>query len=229
MVAAIEPAEQQRPRRPRIAVTFGDPSGIGPELGAKLLSNAANYQRADIFLLADNSELQSAIADAGGVQVTVSPDNVAGIHGIQVLDDDTASQYITARGEVSRASGQRAIHQLKRALELVETGEVDAIVFAPLNKSSLKLAGMTEEDELRWFANQLDFNGTTSEINIAGPLWTGRVTSHISIGEVADRVTKESTLKAIELVHRLRCVFFCPFFFVFLDIGFQPLLLNGSV
>lgn len=183
-------------RRPRIAITLGDPSGVGPELIAKLLSNIANQKRADIVLLADHTELQAAIEDAGGVHVSTS--------GIRVLDDGTASNYHTTRSQVSKASGARCIHQLKRALKLVQAGEVDAIVFGPLNKSSLKKAGMTEEDELRWFAKQLDFKGTTSEINIAGELWTGRVTSHIGIEDVAARITKQSVLKAIELLHRLR-------------------------
>lgn len=192
-------------RRPRVAITLGDPSGIGPELAAKLLSNTANLRRADVFLLADRTELDSAIADAGGAHVPVSA-HAPGPEGIQVLDDGTASQYPSARGEVSRASGARCIHQLKRALKMAQAGEVDAIVFAPLNKSSLKKAGMTEEDELRWFANQLGCGGTNSEINIAGPLWTARVTSHIGLEEVAARITKESTLKAIDLLHRLRYI-----------------------
>jgi len=185
-------------RKPRIAITLGDPSGVGPELIAKLLSNIANQDRADIVLLADHSELQLAIKDAGGVHVPTS--------NIQILDDGTAPHYHTTRAEVSKASGARCIHQLKRALKLVQASEVDAIVFGPLNKSSLKKAGMTEEDELRWFAKQLDFKGTTSEINIAGELWTGRVTSHIGIEDVAARITKRSVLKAIELLHRLRYV-----------------------
>ncbi|KAL4867114.1 hypothetical protein BDV12DRAFT_123479 [Aspergillus spectabilis] len=200
---AIDLPQHPLPRRPRIAVTLGDPSGIGPEVIAKLLSNPANRERADIVLLADESEFQSARSDAGGVNVDISSGS-PGPHGIQILDDNSAAQYETTRGEVSQASGGRSIHQLKRALKLVQAGEIDAIVFAPLNKSSLKLAGMTEEDELRWFANQLDFKGVTSEINIAGPLWTARVTSHIGVEDVAARITKEATLKAIELLHRLR-------------------------
>lgn len=192
-------------RRPRIAVTLGDPSGVGPELIAKLFSKLSNTQKAEIVLLADRSELQSAIADAGNVSVPIAGD-VDGDQGIRILDDHTAPRD-SVRAEVSTASGARCIHQLQRALKLVQAGEVDAIVFAPLNKSSLKKAGMTEEDELRWFANQLNFKGTTSEINIAGSLWTARVTSHIGLEDVAIRITKESTIKAIELLHRLRFVF----------------------
>ncbi|KAI3396483.1 hypothetical protein diail_12103 [Diaporthe ilicicola] len=190
-------------RRPRVAVTLGDPAGIGPEITAKLLSDPKNTQAADIFLLADQAELDGAIEAAGHVEVPIS--TTAGPTGVQLLDDMSASSFgaIPAQ-ESSKSAGQRTIHQLKRAVELARNGQVDAIVFAPLNKSSLKAAGMCEEDELRWFAKQLSFTGTTSEINICGDLWTARVTSHVGIEKVAGLVTKESTLRAIELLHRLR-------------------------
>lgn len=186
-----------------MAVTLGDPAGIGPEIIAKLLSDPKNTQNADIFLLADQAELESAIQAAGGVKVPISP--TAGPDGVQLLDDMSASSFGTIPAQqTSKAAGQRTIHQLRRAVELARNGQVDAIVFAPLNKSSLKAAGMHEEDELRWFAKELSFTGTTSEINICDDLWTARVTSHVGIEKVAGLVTKESTLKAIELLHRLR-------------------------
>lgn len=100
------------------------------------------------------------------------------------------------------------MHQLQRGLDMAQAGKIDAIVFGPLNKTSLKLAGMAEEDELRWFAKQLNFTGTTSEINIAGPLWTGRVTSHVGLEKVAAMITKQSTINAIELLNQLRYVFY---------------------
>ncbi|KKY37873.1 putative 4-hydroxythreonine-4-phosphate dehydrogenase [Diaporthe ampelina] len=190
-------------RRPRVAVTLGDPAGIGPEVIAKLLSNTANTKNADIFLLADRAELDSAIQAAGGVKVPTSPE--AGPDGVQLLDDMSASSFGTIPAQqTSKAAGQRTMHQLRRAVELARDGQVDAIVFAPLNKSSLKAAGMHEEDELRWFAKQLSFAGTTSEINICGDLWTARVTSHVGVEKVAGLVTRDSTLRAIELLHRLR-------------------------
>ncbi|KAF9740244.1 hypothetical protein PMIN02_005844 [Paraphaeosphaeria minitans] len=186
MAAAADLVKTTQPRRPRIAVTLGDPSGIGPELAAKLLSNPSNRE-----------------SRHRGVHV-VATSGRAGPQEIQILDDHTSTEYQTQRGEVSKDSGARCIYRLKRALKLAQAGEIDGIVFAPLNKSSLKLAGMKEEDELRWFANQLNFKGTTSEINIAGSLWIGRVTSYIGVEELARRITKESTMRAIELLHRLR-------------------------
>lgn len=196
-------AEIENKRRPRVAVTFGDPAGIGPELSAKLLSNKSNLTKADIFVLADQHELESAEAAAGGVKIPLS--RTVGPDGVQLLDDNSAGEpgHIPP-AQVTKAAGERTMHQLRRAVHLAKTGQVDAIVFAPLNKSSLKLAGMHEEDELRWFAKQLGFAGTTSEINIAGDLWTARVTSHVGIEKVAGMVNRESTLKAIDLLHRLR-------------------------
>jgi 4-hydroxy-L-threonine phosphate dehydrogenase PdxA len=197
-------AQTQRTRRPRVAVTLGDAAGIGPELIAKLLSKRENLEKADIVVLADRSELEAAMVDAGGVKIPIS--DVAGPDGVQVLDDQTAPSKPLARSLVSLEAGERCIHQLQRGLDLAEAGQIDAIVFGPLNKTSLKLAGMKEEDELRWFAKQLKFAGKTSEINIAGPLWTARVTSHIGLEKVAGMITKESTLEAIELLNRLRYV-----------------------
>lgn len=188
-------------RRPRIAVTLGDGAGIGPELAAKLLSDPRNAEKADIYVLADRSEMEQAISAARGVSIPVA--DIAGPTGAEILDDGTAAGVNIPASQVSREGGERCMYQLRRGLELWRAGKVDAIVFAPLNKSSLKKAGMTEEDELRWFANQLDFEGTTSEINIAS-LWTARVTSHVGIEKVASLITEESTLKAIELLDRLR-------------------------
>lgn len=192
---------QPQIRRPRVAVTLGDGAGIGPELAAKLLSDPKNAEKADIFVLADRLELDTAVSDAGGVPIPFT--DTAGPAGIQILDDGTAPKETPRTSEVSAINGERCMHQLRRGINLWRAGEVDAIVFAPLNKSSLKKAGMTEEDELRWLANQLDFKGTTSEINIAS-LWTARVTSHVGIEKVAGLITEESTLKAIELLDRLR-------------------------
>lgn len=235
-------------RRPRVAITLGDPAGIGPELVAKLLSSSNNaaalLARADVFLLASRQEVGAAEAAAGGVKIPLAlaasatptpaapPGAAAGSSSapapgtklvLRIPDDDededdggddrdnsnpsTAQDHVKIYlAQVSREAGQRALDQLRRAVDLAKAGRVDAIVFAPLNKSSLKLAGMREEDELRWFAKQLgcDEGATTSEINIAGDLWTARVTSHVGIEKVAGMVTRESTLKAIELLHRLR-------------------------
>lgn len=179
--------------RPRIALTLGDPAGVGPELAAKLLADPQNSARADLIVLADKAEVEAAALVA----------NVTIPESIQILHDGTAPITPIERGKISKAAGERTLHQLKRATVLVNQGEADAIVFTPLNKTSLHMAGMHEEDELRWFAMLLNHKGTTSEVNIIPGLWTARVTSHVAMKDVSSRISKKSVSDSIELLHNL--------------------------
>jgi 4-hydroxy-L-threonine phosphate dehydrogenase PdxA len=185
--------------RPRIALTLGDPAGIGPELAAKVVSRPGVLDRAEVYILADRSELESAFADARLPMIPLSDEPKPGF--ATLLHDGSAPATPIPVREVSQAAGERAMHQLDRAMDLVREGRVGAIVFTPLNKTSLHLGGMNEEDELRWFAKELQFDGTTSELNVLDGLWTARVTSHIPISQVAAKVTRPRVVAAIELLH----------------------------
>ena len=181
-------------------MTLGDAAGIGPELAAKLLADPQNRQKANLYVLADLSEVRAAEFMAG---VTIPIVDVAGPEGVQVLDDGTAPSTPIPIGKESKEAGERAMHQLTRAVAMANRGEVDAIVFTPLNKTSMHWGGMIEEDELRWFAKYLNHDGVTSEINITRGIWTARVTSHVAINEVASRISKKGVADAIELLNRL--------------------------
>lgn len=187
--------------RPRIALTLGDPAGIGPELAAKLLANPANLEAAEIYVLADRAELDAAAAVIGAT-IPLSDEPGPGV--ATLLDDDSAGGIEIPLKESSKEAGDRVLHQLRRAVALSNEGKIDAIVFTPLNKTSLHLAGMTEEDELRWFAKQLGWDGTTSEINIIPGIWTSRVTSHIGVKDVAARIKAPAVTNAIRLLHELQ-------------------------
>ncbi|MFI5659110.1 4-hydroxythreonine-4-phosphate dehydrogenase PdxA [Streptomyces sp. NPDC051684] len=184
------------PELPRVAVTFGDPAGIGPELVARLLDDPKTRESADLVLLADEEELRSAGEDAGLdlgwarglLHAGPAPERPAG--GFQ-------RKAATAEG------GRWALGHLKTGLDLARAGEVDAILFAPLNKSSLHLAGMTASDELRWFEAELGVDSFTSELNAVPGLWTARVTSHVSLADVAAGITYERVTAAGRLLDRV--------------------------
>lgn len=184
--------------RPRIALTLGDPAGVGPELAAKVIANPDNRRKAQILVLADRDEIDAGLRQADLAMPPVGADLE---DGIVILDDSSAPTSGIPAATESAQAGARALHQLRRAVALVQAGDADAIVFAPLNKTSLHLAGMTHEDELRWFADELGFAGTTSELNVLDGLWTARVTSHVGIEAVAQLVTKDRVIAAIDLLH----------------------------
>lgn len=184
--------------RPRIALTLGDPAGVGPELAVKLLAKPETTQQADVYVLADAVELAAAAREAG-VEVPLADAPRPGF--ATLLDDNSAPSVPIVRKAVSKEAGERVMHQLRRAVDLANKGEVEAILFTPLNKTSLHLAGMDEEDELRWFAKELHYEGTTSELNVLPGLWTARVTSHIPVSEVAARIKSANVTAAIRLLH----------------------------
>lgn len=183
--------------RPRIALTLGDPAGVGPELAAKLLAKPGTLDVAEVYVLADAAELAEA-ASIAEVEIPLGTEPRPGV--AVLLDDGSAPSIPIPKQQVSAEAGTRAMHQLTRALQLANDGKIDAIVFTPLNKTSLKLAGLHHEDELRWFAHELGHTGTTSELNVLEGLTTARVTSHIPLSEVASHIKAPAVTAAIVLL-----------------------------
>jgi 4-hydroxythreonine-4-phosphate dehydrogenase len=181
--------------KPRVAITLGDPAGIGPELVARLLADPSTTETADIVLISDERELADAQADAG-VEFSYGEPGSPRLH-----DNGAVRPGTFERKVATEAGGRWAMSNLRVALEMAGAGDVDAILFAPLNKSSLHLAGMQEKDELRWFETLLGAEAFTCELNVLPTIWTARVTSHVSIAEVEAGITRENVLGAGRLLH----------------------------
>jgi 4-hydroxythreonine-4-phosphate dehydrogenase len=99
-------------------------------------------------------------------------------------------------------AGQAALDGLRLAAEAAQRGDVDGIVFAPLNKHSMRLGGLEHEDEMRYLQALLGVDAFVTEFNITDGLWTSRVTSHIPLRDVADAITVDGVVQAVEIVHR---------------------------
>jgi len=190
--------------RPRIALVLGDPAGIGPELVARLLARAATRDAADVLLIANEAEVEAGMQVAGetfGYVCVDTPELARRFrNGVVLLRCGTRPEAGFRRGESSAEAGRYSLETLRAALDAVQAGIADAIVFAPLNKHSLHLAGMRTSDELHWFARQLAFEGPVCEFNVLGKLWTSRVTSHVALKDVAGLVTPEGVMQGIELL-----------------------------
>jgi 4-hydroxythreonine-4-phosphate dehydrogenase len=190
--------------RPRIAVLLGDPAGVGPEMGVKLLARAANVEAAELLLVAPASALASGEAIAKA-RLDVLPvrrgEPLRFVPGrITHLQIDEPAAGVPALGACSEAAGQAALQSLTAATQLAHAGEVQGIVFAPLNKHALRLAGMQEEDELRYMQGLFGVRSFTCEFNITDALWTSRVTSHVPLREVAALITPEAVRDAVHII-----------------------------
>lgn len=190
--------------KPRIAIIPGDPSGIGPELIARLLNEKGVTEAADILLIGDEHLWQQGAAQAGlGIDLAQIGEEAVGTQtGLSWLPMQTIAPDQVRVAEVTIAGGASSLRCLDKALDLAMAGKVDGILFAPFNKAALTSAGLNAEDEHRYMARHIGFQGYHSEINVLDDLMTTRVTSHIGLREVADRITPEAVEKAIGLAEQ---------------------------
>ncbi len=189
--------------KPIIGLVQGDACGIGPELMAKLLAAEDVRERARILILSDRRVFEAGVAVAGGaaeVRNIAAVDKADFSHDLpNLLDLACLDPAEVTPGKVSKAAGAAVLETFGRALDLAKAGELDGICFMPFNKEALHLAGMGFEDELRWAKNRLGYEGEASEFNVVRGMWNARVTSHVPLREVADRLSVERIVAAIKL------------------------------
>lgn len=189
--------------RPRLAIIPGDPSGIGPELIAKLLAEDGVTEAADILLVGD-AHLWQRGAEQAGCEIrlnTIEETGIDGFSGLAHLNLETIDPDDVRVAEVTVAGGTTSLRCLDKALDLAQAGLVDGVLFAPFNKAAMTSAGLNAEDEHRYMARYLGFDGYHSEINVLDDLMTTRVTSHIGLKDVAASIDGPGIERAIELAH----------------------------
>ncbi len=192
--------------KPRIAITHGEPSGIGPELVAKLLSEPDIDALADIVLIGDRHVFDLGQQQAGTdwPMREVDPDQPSdwwGAPGFAWIAMDTITPEELQIAQTSEAGGRASLRGLDKAIDLTTAGQLDAILFGPFNKTSLHMGGMDVEDEHRYIAKYLGFTGYHSEINMLDELITTRVTSHIALKNVVENINQEAVISACRLAH----------------------------
>jgi len=191
-------------RRPRIAVLPGDPAGIGPEVAAKLLAQAGNLERADIVVLGDR-RVVAAGEKTAGVALALNP--VASLDrksappaGIAFFEVPLRSGEVPERAKASPDAGGAALDGLRAAAAAAQRGDIDGIVFAPLNKHAMRMAGLEHEDEMRYLQDIMQVDAFVTEFNITDGLWTSRVTSHIPLRDVAAALTIDGVCDAVRIL-----------------------------
>ena len=126
----------------------------------------------------------------------------------QAIGDSQVSRHVWAGqdaaafapGVAQADNGRFMLQALAEGVDLVRSGAADAFCFAPLNKGALRLGGMHQEDELRWFSEYLGFDGECGELNVLRNLWTARVTSHVALRDVSDLLSPVKVANAIRMI-----------------------------
>jgi 4-hydroxythreonine-4-phosphate dehydrogenase len=185
-----------------IAITMGDACGIGPEIIAKLFADDESLP--PMLVIGDEGILQRAIQLLNlpvTVKVIESPEefesvsNTMRVISLSRLPDDLPFGQLDAR------AGKAAFDYIWTAIDLALDKRIRAIVTAPINKESMRLAGFKWPGHTEILA---DFSGTKNfaMMLMNDDLRVILVTIHVSLREAIEQVTMESELRTIRLAHQ---------------------------
>ena len=188
--------------RPILAVTMGDPSGTGPELLAKALTEPESREYARPIVVGSADAMREAVSLVG-VDATInsisSPAELADEASvIDVLDLDNVDMARLARGQVNPKNGEAAYRYIERAVEVTMRGEAHAVVTSAINKKALNEAGYHFDGHTEILAHLTKAPRVTMML-VAGDLRICHVSTHVSLREAIERVQPKRILDVIRL------------------------------
>ncbi|HSL00511.1 MAG TPA: 4-hydroxythreonine-4-phosphate dehydrogenase PdxA [Rubrobacteraceae bacterium] len=188
---------------PLIAVTMGDPAGIGPEIVVKTCADPEFRLGARAFVVGDPAIMERAVRllgsrlqvnpISGPEEAAFEPDAVD-VLAVGELPEDLPF------GELDARAGDAAFRYVERATRLASEGRVAAIATAPLNKEAMHLAGHRYPGHTEILA---ELTGTEdyAMMLVTDELKVIHVSTHVSLREAIERVRPERERAVIRLAH----------------------------
>ncbi|MEA5581588.1 4-hydroxythreonine-4-phosphate dehydrogenase PdxA [Nodularia harveyana UHCC-0300] len=186
--------------RPSLALTLGDPAGIGPEVILKALADSAIHENCDVTVVGSRDLLL-------GVYQQLNTTDLADPDDLQVMDvpleNKVAENIVMGRGNA--ASGAASFAYMESAIACTLSGKFDGIVTAPIAKSAWKLAGYD-------YPGQTELLAEKSGVDRFGMLFVARsphtgwilrtllATTHIPLSQVAVTLTPELLTRKLDLL-----------------------------
>jgi 4-hydroxythreonine-4-phosphate dehydrogenase len=178
------------PSLPRVAVTMGDPYGIGPEIIVKAVAHQQVRNACQPVIIGTKDILEKAAELVGG-EVSCP-----------VIEPEARLDLELNRfGEVSAAAGKAAFAYIEKAVSLALAGEVDAITTAPIHKEAINLAGYHFSGHTEILA-ALTKAESVSMMLVCGQMRVAHVTTHVALEDVPSRITEPRLAKVIDLFHQ---------------------------
>ncbi|MFL2826248.1 MAG: 4-hydroxythreonine-4-phosphate dehydrogenase PdxA [Coraliomargaritaceae bacterium] len=194
--------------KPLLAITMGDPAGVGPEICLKALHSQKVNQvcRPVIFGDADVLKAAAEATDQNFDFHVLTLDAFENLEPNQIeaptlIDFSNIDREDFQPSEISAKTGQASFEYIVKAIELANKGQIQGIVTAPINKYALSLAGINfpgHTEILEKFTESEDVCMLLTSEKISCAL----VTTHIGLHEVAGALTEEKILKVIELTDK---------------------------
>ncbi len=189
--------------KPILAITMGDPAGIGPEIVVRALSRKETYEKCRPIVTGDAAVMKEAVKALGLDFKINAVDKVSDAkfeYGtIDVYDLHCVDMSTFRFGEVQAQCGNAAFVSIRKAIELAMANEVDGTVTAPLNKEALNLAGHHYDGHTEIYAtftNTKKYAMMLADENIR----VIHVSTHVPLRKACDLVKKARIIEVTELI-----------------------------
>ena len=185
--------------RPLVAVTIGDPAGIGPEVALKALAEPSVYELCHPVVFGSRAVMERDAA-ALGVEPEIVTDAAlerddASPERLVLYETGPPEAAEAPRGEVGAAGGEAAVRAVRAATELALEGRAQALATGPLNKASMRAAGYEWAGHTELLADLCDA-GEVSMLLLGERLRVAHVTTHVALERVPELVT-EARLRSV--------------------------------
>ncbi len=186
-----------------LAITMGDPAGIGPEIIVKAIARLRPRIEAGqlaLLVIGSNVALEQARARfAPDLAIGAVAERDAGWPPMAMLQAGPKGEPIRP-GQLSAEGGRFAFQAVECGVRLSMSGKVGGIVTAPLNKEALNKAGYHYPGHTEMLADLTGVKGSCMML-AHGNMRVSHLTTHIALQDVPKRVTPERLRRVIELTY----------------------------
>lgn len=187
-----------------LAITMGDPAGIGPEIAAKVFNDTSVYDGCRP-LLVGNAQVMREAVKLTSLNLKINPIQDVGQarfkHGIiDVYDIPSEHLAEIKHGVVSAPAGDLAFQVVRKTIELALNGEVEGTVTGPIHKEAINLAGHHFSGHTEIYAH---FTGTEKYAMLLADekIKVTHVSTHVSLRKACDLVKRKRVLDVIRLTY----------------------------
>lgn len=190
--------------KPIIAVTIGDPAGIGPEIVLNALTNSEIFRKSIPVVIGSVDLLKRCAKEVGidGIKINSikDPSEANGMVGvIDVIDVPVQDMDSLVPGKIQVAGGMASDAYIRKASTLALQNKIDAISTAPINKESLRAAGIEGIGHTEMFAQYLNSPNLLT-LFVTENMRIFFLSRHLSLLKAIGYITEDRILKMIERV-----------------------------
>jgi len=191
--------------KPLIAVTPGDITGIGPEILAKVIA-AGPPEDCRLLAVGDAGVLKASFATLGmkfDLPVYRSIEEAAASDALaMVLDLGQGGMELLALARPHPEAGRMAAEALIQSVLWAKEGKIDGVVFGPLVKETLNLAGKKYNDETEMMQEKLGAPLLKAGAK-SGDIFRITIAEHVPIKKIPEFITRENVLEAVEILQEV--------------------------